>query len=178
MLNNSTMRFGSDNFSFSKSAMLTAKQPLDASTQTAVEGINISGTEPANTSRRFIFKIDDALFYFVNNNLAAYPYDGELADVLQYGNTAAQLTALNDIPAFVGKKIYPIIALYSPADISTFPTAAISLKVRTSTEVYEKNVESAEYELASAGGATPRIAEIQAADRQRHLPPQGRRHVE
>ena len=101
MLNNSTMRFGSDNFSFSKSAMLTAKQPLDASTQTAVEGINISGTEPANTSRRFIFKIDDALFYFVNNNLAAYPYDGELADVLQYGNTAAQLTALNDIPAFV-----------------------------------------------------------------------------
>ena len=162
MLNNSTMRYGSDNFAFSKSAMLTAKQPLDASTQTAVEGFIISGTEPANTTRRFLFKIDDKLYYFVNNNLTAYPYTGELEDILQYGNTAAQVTALTSIPALVGKKIYPIIALSAPDGISTFPTAGISLKVRTSTEVYDKSVESAEYDLASVGGATPRIAEIQA----------------
>lgn len=162
MLKNNSMRYGSDEFVFSKSALLTSKQPLDATSQTAVEGFTITGTEPTNTSRRLIFKVDDELQYFVSGVPTAYPHDGEVDDVLEYGNTAAELETITNIPSWVGKKIYPIIALSAPADVSALPTIKIALKVRTATEVYEKSVETAEFELAAAEGATPRIAEIKA----------------
>ena len=148
MLKNNSMRFGADNFSFSKSALLTSKQPFDATTQSSVEGFVISGIEPANSARRFIFKVDDTLKYFVNNAPVDYPYQGELNDVLLYGNTAAELETLTSIAAWVGKKIFPIIALSAPAESAALPTVRLALKVRSSSEVYEKSVESAEYELS------------------------------
>lgn len=162
MLKNNSMRFGADSFSFSKSALLTSKQPFDASTQSSVEGFVIAGTEPAGSARRFIFKVDDTLKFFVNNSPVDYPHQGELADILTYGNTAAELESITSIAAWVGKKIFPIIALSAPAESAALPTVRLALKVRSASEVYEKSVESAEYELAAADGATPRIADIQA----------------
>lgn len=160
MLKNNSMRYGTDEFVFSKSALLTSKQPLDATEQTSVEGFTISGTEPSGSARRIIFKVDDELQYFVDGVPVAYPHDGEEADVLTYGNTVAELTQITNIPAWVGKKIYPIIALSSPADTTVLPTIKLALKARRATEVYSKSVETAEFELDAIEGFTPHIADV------------------
>ena len=160
MLINNTMRYGTDSFALLKQSMLTAKTPFDATNYTSVEGFTISGTEPTGTLRRIIFKIDDTLYYFVGATLTAYPFSGAEADILEYGNTVDELLAVTDIPGFVGKKIYPIIVLQAPYDAPALPSIKIGLKMRSNTAVYEKTIETPEYQLAADGGATPRIADI------------------
>lgn len=160
MLQSNTMRFGTDLFALQKQSMLTAKTPFDATNYTSVEGFLISGTEPTGTYRRIIFKVDDALYYFVDNTLTAYPFSGAEADILEYGNTVDELLAVTDIPGFVGKKIYPIIVLQAPYDAPALPTIKIGLKMRSNTAVYEKTIETPEYQLAADGAGTPRIADI------------------
>ena len=159
MLQYNTMRFGTDIFSTNKQALLTSKKPLDTSGQTNVEGFVIEGAQPAGTVRRFIFKVDDKLYKIANKAVVAYTGAETVDDILTLGSTADEVTAMTSIPAWLNKKIYPIIALEAPATAPAFPTAKISLKVRSATDVYENTVESAEVDLASAGG-TPRIVEI------------------
>jgi len=162
MLQSNTMRFGTDGFSFSRQALLTSKKPFDTTGQTSVEGFTISGNEPTGTKRRFIFKVDDKLFKFSGQNVVAHSGAGEVEDVLANGNTAAEVNAVTSIPAWLDKKIYPIIALQAPVDATGMPTANITLKVRCQNDVYEKVVETPEYDLAMAEGSSvvPRIADI------------------
>lgn len=160
MLVNNTMRYGTDSFELLKQGMLVAKTPFDATNQSSVEGFTISGAEPTGTYRRIIFKVDNTLYYFVDNTLTAYPFAGAVGDVIEYGNTVDELLAVTDIPNFVGKKIYPIIALQAPYDAPALPTIKIGLKMRSNTAVYEKTIETPEYQLAADGSATPRIADI------------------
>lgn len=160
MLKNRTMRFGTDGVTFSRTSLLTFKQPFDTTGQTSVEGFVISGAEPAGTTRRFLFKVDDKLYKFVNGVPTEYSGAGDFDDVITNGNTAAQLEQVTDIADWLGKKIYPIIALEAPVDAATNPAAKISLRVRSQTELYERTVETAEYDLTAADGATPRIIEI------------------
>ena len=162
MLKFNTMRFGTDEFSFSRQALLVSKKPFDTTGQTSVEGFTISGNEPTGTTRRFIFKVDDNLYKFSGSNVVSYTSAGELEDILANGNTAAEVNAVTSIPAWLNKKIYPIIALQAPVDASGLPTANITLKVRCQNDVYEKIVETPEYELAVAEGSSviPRIADI------------------
>lgn len=162
MLRNNPMRFGSDDFIFSRQGLLVAKMPFDTTDQTSVTGFNISGAQPVGTARRIIFRIGDDLYKFVDGNLTAYDGAGEFDDVIAGGNTVDELLALTDIPAFVGKKIYPIIALEAPADAVALPTIKMSLNAAAGTDIYNKPVETPVYELAAADDGTPRIADIVA----------------
>ena len=162
MLTFNTMRFGTDGLEFNKQALLVSKIPFDADGQTSVEGFIIDGAEPTGSMRRILFKVDDTIYKFEGDTLTAL--DGELTAefVLENGNTVAELGAVTDIPDWVGKKIYPIVALYSPADATVMPAIKMSLKVRSATDVYEKTSETAEIDLTADTNATPRIVDVTA----------------
>ena len=64
MLVSNNMRYGTDDFIFARQAVLKSKIPFDTTNQTSVEGFTITGSEPTNSSRRIIFKLDGSLFYF------------------------------------------------------------------------------------------------------------------
>ncbi len=157
------MRFGTSTFNFNHGAFLIAKEPFDARNQTAVEGFTISGAQPTDTDRRIIFKIDNKLYKFDGSNLVTYDGAGEFDDVISNGNTVSELTALTDIPAFVGKQIYPIIALFAHVNCTVMPSIKIALKVRKSTETYTLTKTSPEYALLTNDG-TPRITALEKSD--------------
>ena len=162
MLQFNTMRFGTDTFSTGKQSLLTAKKPLDTSGQTSVEGFVIEGAQPSGTNRRFVFKVDDKLYKFSGSNVVEYTGANTVDGILSGGNTATEVNAVTNIPAWVGKKIYPIIALDAPGNAAALPTAKISLKVRSATDVYEKTTETAEIDLTANDTAIPRIVDIEA----------------
>ena len=132
------MRFGTRTFNFHHRALLVSKTPLDATEQTSVEGFTISGAQPADTDRRIIFKIDDTLYKFNGADLVEFDGDIDVDDVLSEGNTVSELTALTDIPAFVGKEIYPIIALFADVTALTMPSIKMTLKLRNNNERFIK----------------------------------------
>lgn len=164
MLAINTMRYGTDVFSFRRQSLLTSNIPWNTTDQTSINGFTIEGSEPSGSNRRIIFKIDDKLYKFTSGAITEYTYEGELEDILKYGNTVSELTAIRSIPSWINKKIYPIIALDAPADNTIMPTIKISLKMVSENVVYIQEVESAEFELSSSAGAVPRIIEITATD--------------
>ena len=164
MLISNPFRFGTDTFDYSgQNAFLVSKEPLDFTEQTNVDGFNITGSQPFDTDRRVIFKIDDALYYFKNSTLKAYKSDGEYADVIKKGNTVEELNALTDIPSFVGKEVYPIIALHAGWLATSMPSIKIAAKARNVLAVYEKKHTGAIRELVIDDvDVVPRIADITA----------------
>lgn len=171
MLINNTMRFGSDVFGVqsggasapvyvvTKDALLIAKQPIDCSSVSYVDGFTFAGNQPANTNRRIIFKIDDNLYTLDNSaQLVPFSYQATLANVLLFGNTVNELAALNSVQAFVGKEIYPIIALSAPED-SDLPKIKIGIKTRTVEDTLSKRIYSAKYDL----GDNAKIVDINFA---------------
>lgn len=162
MLTFNTMRFGTDELEFHKQALLVSKIPFDTNGQTSVEGFVIEGAEPSGTMRRILFKVDDVLYKFVDGTLTALDGEPTLEYVLENGNTVAEVGAVDDIPDWVDKKIFPIVALYSPADATIMPAIKMSLKVRSANDVYEKTSETAEIDLTADTGAVPRIVDIEA----------------
>ena len=180
MITSNTMRFCTDIFGFTdededtqaeeqedtkvqapttKTAFLVSKKPFDCTKKSAVTGFIVSGLEPAKANRRLIFKIDNKLWYFVNNTLTEYTRDGNYADVIKYGNKAASLTSINSIPGFVGKKVYPIIAMNAPSNLDDMPTLKLQLKTQTTSDDLTDTQETPVYELTKDENV-PRIAEI------------------
>lgn len=175
MLIANQMRFGSDVFgdpvqsggdssapvvyAVTKDALLIAKQPLDCSAVTHVDNFVFAGSQPAATSRRLVFQIDDALFKFVDGVLTAYTGAGHFNDVIQNGNTVAELAALDNITGFVGKQVFPIIALSAPEDADP-PRIKLWLKTRTVDETTTKRVFSAAFDL---DGSDVKIVSVTAA---------------
>ena len=137
MLVYNTMRFGTDVLTATDSsdgvgvrkAMLTAYLTLNASGAQAIS-FSISGSEPAGTARRFMFKADDKIYRAVSGALTEYTKDTTVDNVLADGNTAAEITALSDIYAFAGKELYLLIALSSTVDDN--PTAKFSYTITQS----------------------------------------------
>lgn len=174
MLTSNTMRFGTDTFGdaltfvdppitptepdpdtpsesqegFQKTALLISKKALDCTKKSNVDSFVIYGNEPEGSERRIIFKIDGALYYFKNGSLASYTRDGEFDDIIKYGNKVSTLNGLSNITGFVGKKIYPIIALRAPSDADNFPTIKIGLATRTNDDQLTYTVESDVYEIS------------------------------
>lgn len=71
-----------------------------------------------------------------------------ISSVLAEGNTVDELLTVTSIAAFVGKLVYPTIALMSSYDATVFPTLKLSLKVHCNQDQYQKDELSAEYSLA------------------------------
>lgn len=142
-----SLKFGSDSFQFRKRALFKSKNFWDFTDYTSVKNFEISGTQPENTDRRIIFQIDDKLYRFVNSILDEYPYRGEFEDVIKYGNTVGELLNISDIPAFVGKKVFTIIALDAPSTAPVFPKIKIAVKVSSYNDIYTSYEFSPIYQL-------------------------------
>lgn len=141
-----TLPGGDVSYTVMKEARLEAKQPLDCSTVTNVDNFVFAGSQPSGTDRRIVFKIDDQLFKFHSGVLTAYTGKGNFSDVIKYGNTITELAALSDITGFVGKQIYPIIAMTAPEDSSP-PKLKLWLRTRTVEQTTVKRIYSAAYTL-------------------------------
>ena len=111
-------------------------------------------SQPTGTKIRFVFRVVDPsvgdayTFKTLNSagtGLIDFSYDHtDVDDVLTYGNTLEQLRALTNIPAFVGKKVWAIIALSGRTDLEA-PTVKVGLKM-----VRDSAVKTEEYETSTA----------------------------
>lgn len=166
-----TMRFCTDSFGvtdesgssapFNKQAMLISKTPLDCTGKSEVVKFSIAGAEPTGTKRAIIFQIDGKYYRFLNSNLSEFTYDFNITNVLRYGNSVNGLLALENITGFLGKKVYPIIALQAPSTADDMPSIRMTLYVKVSNDVLTKTEESLVYEIAT-GDKVPTITEITA----------------
>lgn len=146
---------------YERNALLVSKSPFDATNATGVDGFTITGEQPVGTARRIAFMLDDKIYRFNGASLAEITGDLNTANILSNGNIPEELAPLTDIPAFVGQKIYPIIALHADDDITLSPTIKLGLKTHSGSAVYQKVVDTPEYLLASDNGdSLPRIADI------------------
>ena len=160
MLQNNTMRYGTDRFSFRKRALLTTQKPWNTAGSTDVEGFEISGVQPADSQRKLLFQVDGKTYKFNGTTLVEYTKEINVDNVLADGNTVAELNAISAVPEWVGKEIYPIIALDCAPDAAIIPAIKIALKTRCNADQFSKEEESAEYTLAAEAGNKPRIIEI------------------
>lgn len=162
MLQINTMRYGSDAFNFRKQSFLTTSKPWDTTGKTNIEGFELAGSEPADSSRRLIFQVDDNYYKFDDNQkLIAYLGTVDFDGVLAGGNTVDELSKVTAIPDWVNKKIYPFIALDAAPDATVFPSIKIKLKTRCNQDQYQHVETSAEYKLSkNSSTSLARIIDI------------------
>ena len=135
---------------FVKKALLVSKSYLNCQNKSAVDSFIISGNEPAGTKRKFMFKFDDKVWKFTSGGtLVEYTGDLTVDNVLAKGNSAGFLNSLSGVASFVGKKIYPIIALSAPSTATDLPTVKIQLNTRTTNDTLTNEVETDSYDLTS-----------------------------
>ena len=136
---------------YSKKGLLIAKEPINLLDKTSINGITFEGIEPANTSRHIVFKVDDTWNKLTGDgNLEPLTtQDIDKDSVIAEGNTIAEVEALTDIPAFVGKLIYPAIALYASEKAEVMPTfgMTVNAEIDTTVDVYTKTAYSQEFVL-------------------------------
>ena len=147
MLPTNTMQYASDVFNFQRRALLKSKIPFDLSAETSCNGFEIAGTEPEGTQRRLMFEIDGQLYKFGNAGLIEYEDYFDVEHILKDGNTVAELLDLQTIPAFVGKRVYPVIALSADESALVLPKIKMSLKVKSFNDCYTKTEYSPIYDL-------------------------------
>lgn len=132
--------------------LLVDKAGLNCTDAADVIAINIGGQQASNASRRFMFKLDGSYCKLTTDNqgvatpVAVDTQDITIDSVLEEGNTAAELAAVQSCPSFGGKVVYPVIAM-SGVYGSVQPTASLSFDKKTTADVYVYNDYSAEYDL-------------------------------
>ena len=161
MLTINTIRYGTDNFVFRKQTLLTTSKPWDTTGKTDIEGFELAGIQPADSNRSVIFQVDTKYYKFdASQKLVEYTGATDAGGVLANGNTVNELSKVTNIPDWVGKRIFPIIALDCAPDATTFPTIKIGLKANTVSETLVNEEESAEYTLIGYSKTMPTIVEI------------------
>ena len=146
--------------SYTRTAMFRDNAPLSCEGVTSVDGFQIEGTQPTNTDRRIVFSYGDAsnadskyyklvitagvaaLLEVLNGN------ELNAENILLEGNTVEELESVTSIPDWVGKTIYPIVALSAPEEQSAVPTLKLAIKTTNNTAQYEKTEDSPIYVLA------------------------------
>jgi|GEM_PF-1306830 len=120
-------------------ALLKSTQCWNFTGETSITGFNVEGTQPDESRRRFIFSVDEQLVKFNGNDLELFGQALNLQNVLQFGNTAEEIAAVTDIPAWLGKKVYPIIALECNENSNVMPTVKLSLNASSQNDIYAKD---------------------------------------
>ena len=159
---------------YKRTALFRDNAPLSAAGVTSVDGFVIDGIEPAGTRRRVLFPHESSTAAQISSlstqstSTASTPSYYKLTidgtgkatetkvditnitaeAVLENGNTIDELASTKSIPDFVGKDIYPIIAIEADEDATTVPTLKMSFRTTNDTGVYEKEEESQIYKLA------------------------------
>ena len=77
---------------------------------------------------------------------------------MKYGNKPTTLNGYSVVRSFVGKKIFPVIALQAPSDADDFPTLKFQLKTQAEAETLTDTVESPIYILSEDN--VPKIESI------------------
>lgn len=118
-----------------KSSLITSKNAINLLNKTKVKGFTINGIQPANTNRKVAFKVDNKWNKLTTNGvLSPLPTQAITSDsVLAEGNTVSELTALTNVPSFVGKMVYPAFALYASNEATAMPTIGMTVKAEIDT---------------------------------------------
>ncbi len=147
---------------FNREALLISKTAFDCSNKVGVTGFDVTEYKPSGTKIRMVFKIGDA-YYTLNSagELAAFTKDITVANIVKSGNYPSQLNALVDVPGFVGKKIYPVIALQAPSTAEDVPAVKMALKVISASNTVSSTQTSDVYELTE-GTDLPKIISLDA----------------
>lgn len=138
-----TMRLGTDLYAANpRRAIMVAGGAhfFNFANCTQLVQFNIWGDEPTNTKRRFLFRYNDKNYKFSGQNASEYTGAITAENVLNNGNTAAEVLAIKNNTWFAGKKIFPIIALESTTDER--PTVAINAVATTSVSTLDDSSES------------------------------------
>ena len=140
---------------YDKKGLLTALQPLNFLNKSRVTGFNIAGIEPANTSRHVAFKVDDVWNKLTISSgtasLTALETQEITADsLIAEGNTVAELQSVTDCTPFVGKLVYPAVALYADSSAEVMPTFGMTVNalIDTTVNVYSFTDYSQEYAIS------------------------------
>ena len=131
--------------------LLQSTECWNTAGETSINGFQIEGTQPDGSRRSFIFSVDDRLVKFDGNNIVDFEHALTAENVLFYGNTADELAAVTSIPAWLGKKIYPVIALDCPQNSDIRPTAKISLLASSVNDIYAKDFYSPVFNFKLSG---------------------------
>lgn len=150
-LTTNTIRYGTDNFALNYTGMVSPKTSWDCSTAKSFPAFTVTKTIPDGTDARIAFLIDSTVYKLTNSTtLTALTTQSYTADsILEEGNTVAEIEALTDISAFVGKKVTPIIALTVPSDATAMPKVNLKLRGIANTAQNTNTETSPEYTLAT-----------------------------
>ena len=140
---------------YDKKGLLTALQPLNFLNKSRVTGFNIAGIEPANTSRHVAFKVDDVWNKLTVSSGTASLTSLETQEItadslIAEGNTVAELQSVTDCTPFVGKLVYPAVALYADSSSEVRPTFGMTVNalIDTTVNVYSFTDYSQEYAIS------------------------------
>ena len=134
MLQYNTMRFLTDEFNpYIRQALVVLKTPLNLTSYNRLDSITVQGNEPTGSKRRFMFKADDKVYKFSGSDTVEYTGDITIDNVLANGNTAAQVEAVRYNTTLAGKKVYPIVALYT--EVEDAPSARLAVTASFAEEV-------------------------------------------
>ena len=138
---------GTDSFNFDKKNLVFYDKCFDLTQETSCYGFVIEGSEPVGTQRKFIFKVDDTYYHFKLGVPTVFNYRIDFDNILAYGNSAADLLAITNISAWVGKKIYPVIAYYNSDSPIDATVTKLALRVSSFNNIYSKVDYSPKYLL-------------------------------
>ncbi len=140
--------------SMDKKGIVISNAPINLLDKTSVTGITTTGVEPTGTSRHVAFKVDDVWNKVTVGggvaSLVALTEQNITADsLILEGNTPAELATVTSVPGFVGKLIYPAVALFAPQDATVMPTFGMTIdaEVDTTVDTYTYTDYSQEYSL-------------------------------
>ena len=134
----------------SKAALIKMLSPLDCRYFDKINKFLISFSQPDFAEIKIIFQIDDDYFYFPDGVFTKFDGDISIDSILLDGNSPRQLLALDNITAFVGKRIFPIIAMRSPdSDTNTYPKIKIELECTSTADIYREVRFSPVFELVN-----------------------------
>ena len=131
------MKFLTDTFQFRKNFLFRPTESLDLTHATEILNFEIGGSEPAGSERKILFQVDGEIFRFEGNNLFELHIEVDIENILEFGNTVAELNQVQNIKDWAGKKIYPIVAISYPADSPIIPTLDLGLKVKNFQDVFQ-----------------------------------------
>ena len=113
------------------SGLFISQDPIDFYGTIGNRAINVEQLDVANTRRRLVFKVDNVWNKLVPQAngqaaLARVPTQNiSAASVLNEGNTAAEVNASKNVPAFADKVVYPAIAMDMNANATEIPKAKV-----------------------------------------------------
>ena len=145
------IRYQIDTLSTSASGVISTgtSSSINLSGASRVSKISITGSQSANTNRWFAFRVNNqwgkltsaGTFQAFSENSDSYE------NISANGNSAAELSALNTVPALAGQSFGIAIALYALDPTNAVPTAAISFTCVTDSQQLQTTEYSPSYSL-------------------------------